>query len=218
MTIAVEGYTLGIAVTNAYLVADTETHNAILIDPVDDGDALVAWADELGWTIRLIVATHGHFDHILASARVKELTGAPFIVHQEAVPWLERLPDQGLRFTGHVFPAAATPDRLITSDDETITLDTITLKPLYTPGHAPGHIALYMPDQKIVFSGDALFQNSVGRTDLPGGDSHVLMRSIFDKLIPLGDDVQVLSGHGEATTIGIERRENPFLLTWQDRQ
>lgn len=214
MTIEIAVLNLGLAATNAYIVADTETHNAILIDPVDQAELLVKTATDRGWTIKLMVATHAHFDHVLASAAVKALTGAPFVIHQEAAPFLANLPQTGVRFTGKPFPEAAQPDRLILDDSETITLDAITLEPLYTPGHAPGHLSLFMRDQNIVFSGDALFAGSVGRTDLPGGSHEVLMRSIFTKLLPLGDAVQVLPGHNQATTIGRERQTNPFVLDW----
>ena len=216
MTIEITYVTLGLAATNAYLVADSETKNAILIDPVDEGDLLVKMAADRDWTIKLIVATHAHFDHVLASARVKELTNAPFLIHEEATAWLDALPQTGVRFTGKPFPEAAKPDRFI-ADGEAIDLDAIHLEALYTPGHAPGHISLFMPEQRLVFSGDALFAGSIGRTDLPGGSIDVLMHSIFDKLIPLGDDVQVLPGHGDPTTIGEERESNSFLLSWQQK-
>jgi glyoxylase-like metal-dependent hydrolase (beta-lactamase superfamily II) len=211
MSIDIRVFTLGIAVTNAYLVADKATDEALVIDPVDDADLIQRTADELGWTIRLILATHAHFDHVLASQRLKELTGAPFHIHEEAARQLKTLPQQGVMFTGKPFPEAAVPDRLLTSDSEIIELGAIRLETLYTPGHAPGHLAFFMRDQRIVFSGDALFAGSIGRTDLPGGNYEVLMSSILDQLLPLGDDVTVLSGHGGATTIGDERRSNPFL-------
>lgn len=216
MTIEITYVTLGLAATNAYLVADSETKNAILIDPVDEGELLVRMAADRGWTIKLIVATHAHFDHVLASAKVKELTNAPFLIHHEATAWLDALPQTGVRFTGSPFPEAAKPDRFI-ADGEAIDLDAIHLEALYTPGHAPGHLSLFMPEQRLVFSGDALFAGSIGRTDLPGGSMDVLMHSIFDRLIPLGDDVQVLPGHGDPTTIGDERETNPYLLSWQQK-
>ncbi len=212
MSIEIKYVTLGLAQTNAYFVADTVTNEAILIDPVDDPDLLFKTATEAGWTIKLILATHAHFDHVLASKRLKELTGAPFYLHAEAVPMLKNLPQTGLRFIGQLYPEAAEPDRLLTTESETITLGAITLETLYTPGHAPGHLAFYMRDHGIVFSGDALFAGSVGRTDLPGSSWAVLERSIFDKLLTLPDETRVLSGHGGMTTIGHERQTNPFLI------
>lgn len=215
MPIEIKMLTLGLASTNCYIVGDTDLNEAILIDPVDSAPLLHKTAQESGWTIKKILATHGHFDHVLASKELKSLTGAPFYIHKDSVPFLERLPETGMRFTGKPFPEAATPDEFLTTEPETIKLGAITLETLYTPGHAPGHISFFMPEQNLVFSGDCLFAGSIGRTDLPGSDYDVLMQSIFEKLIPLGDDVQVLAGHMQPTTIGQERRTNPFLKDYQ---
>lgn len=216
MSLEIVRFELGAVQTNAYLVADTTTKRAVLIDPVDDAPRLVQAAESRGWTIALILATHAHFDHVLASRDLKAATNAPFYIHADCVPWLQALPSQGLYFGLGTFPSAAEPDRLLSSETEVVELDGIRLETLYTPGHAPGHLAFFLRSEDVVFSGDALFAGSIGRTDLPGGDYPLLMRSIFDKLIPLGDDVRVLSGHGPATTIGRERRVNPFLLNWRD--
>lgn len=205
---------LGLAATNVYIVGDTDTHEAILIDAVDDAPLLVKTAQDAGCTIKRIVATHAHFDHVLASKALKDLTNAPFITHRNSPPILGRLPQTGVRFTGTPFPEAAAPDRLIGDESEVIALGNIRLETLFTPGHAPDHIALFMRDQNVLFSGDALFAGSVGRTDLPGGDYDLLMTKIFEQLIPLGDDVVVLPGHGGQTTIGKERRTNPFLQNY----
>ncbi|HYO89732.1 MAG TPA: MBL fold metallo-hydrolase [Candidatus Limnocylindrales bacterium] len=203
--------TLGVVETNAYIVGDRASGQAVLIDPVDDAPLLVQTAADAGFEIALILATHAHFDHVLASAALKQLTGAPFALHTEAEPMLRGLPEQGRMFFGSLLPPAAEPDRLITSEDEVIELGAIWLHPLYTPGHAPGHLAFFMPSQQLVFSGDALFAGSIGRTDLPGGSMPLLLDSIRQKLLTLDDDVRVLPGHGQPTTIGIERRENPYL-------
>ncbi|MEP7293746.1 MAG: MBL fold metallo-hydrolase [Chloroflexota bacterium] len=212
MTIEIKYATLGIAATNAYLVGDTETSEAILIDPVDQAETLVKMAADSGWTIRLILATHAHFDHVLASKQLKELTGAPFYIHVEAAEWLKNLPETGVRFTGTAFPEAAKPDRLLTTASETLELGAIKLETLFTPGHAPGHLSFFMRDQGIVFSGDSLFAGTVGRTDIPGSDPDLLIQSIRDQLLTLDDDVTVLPGHGRPTTIGAERASNPFLI------
>lgn len=214
MTLEIRMHTLGMASTNAYIIGDTDTNEAVLIDPVDDAPLLHQTAQEAGWTIKLILATHAHFDHVLASKALKELTGAPFYIHADCVPWLERLPQQGKMFGIASFPEAAKPDRLLKSEPETIEIGAIQLQTLYTPGHAPGHISFFMPEQRIVFSGDCLFAGSIGRTDLPGSDYETLMQSIFTKLIPLGDDVRVLAGHNQPTTIGRERKNNPFLIDY----
>jgi hydroxyacylglutathione hydrolase len=215
MTLNIKRLTLGIASTNCYIIGDEDTKKAILIDPVDEAPLLFQTAQDAGWTIKLILATHGHFDHILASKELKELTDAPFYIHKKDEPLLKNLPAMGIRFVGTPFPEGAAPDRFLTDESETITVGAIKLETLFTPGHAPGHISFFMRDHNIVFSGDCLFAGSIGRTDLPGGDYPLLMKSIFEKLVPLGDDVRVLAGHMQETTIGSERRTNPFLLSYE---
>ena len=211
MSIEIKSMTLGIAATNTYLVADTASGDAILIDPVDEADRIVQAAENAGWTIKLILATHGHFDHVLASKPLKDQTGAPFYIHHNGTMWLDSLPQQGLMFTGALFPEAAKPDRLLTDGPETIEVGGIRLETLYTPGHAADHLAYYLRDHKVLFGGDCLFAGSIGRTDLPGGDYAQLMRTITRIILPLGDDVQVLPGHMQTTTIGQESRINPFI-------
>jgi hydroxyacylglutathione hydrolase len=214
MAVEIRILTLGIAVTHCYIAADTATNEALVIDPVDEAPLIHKTAQDAGWTIKLILATHAHFDHVLASKALKDMTGAPFYVHADSLPLLQSLPQQGLRFVGHSFPEAAQPDRLLTTEPETLELGQIRLETLYTPGHAPGHISFYVRDAEIVFSGDCLFAGSIGRTDLPGSSYDVLMQSIFEKLLPLGDNVKVLPGHMDMTTIGKERATNPFLLDY----
>ncbi len=215
MTIKVITLTLGAVATNCYIVGDTDSGEALVIDPVDDAPRIARAAEAAGLAIKLIAATHAHFDHVLASAPLKMMTNAPFWIHEDCLPFLQTLPQQGMMFFGHTFPEAAAPDRLLSSRRETFVLGAIWLETLYTPGHAPGHLSFFMPEQRIVFCGDALFRGSIGRTDLPGGDYDQLMRSIFNQLIPLGDDVVALPGHGEPTTIGAEKQSNPFLLSWR---
>lgn len=217
MRVEIKMLTLGMASTHCYIVGDTELQQAVVIDPVDNAPLIVQTAQDAGWTIKLILATHAHFDHVLASRPLKELTGAPFYIHREARSMLQTLPQQGLMFTGSLFPEAAEPDRWLDSEAETITLGAVRLETLYTPGHAPGHLSYYMPEAGLVFSGDCLFAGSIGRTDLPGGDYDLLMRSITEKLLPLGDDIRVLPGHMELTTIGRERQTNPFIIDYTNR-
>lgn len=202
---------LGMLETNAYLLGDHASGDAILIDPVDDAPLIVQTAADAGLTIKLIVATHAHFDHVLASRELKELTGAPFVLHKEALPQLHKLAETTKLFLGIDVLPAAEPDRLIGADGEWIEAGALRLQTLNTPGHAPGHIALYLPSHRVVFSGDALFAGAVGRWDLPGADKDTLLHSIHTRLLTLEDDVQVLPGHGSPTTIGVERRENPYL-------
>lgn len=214
MTIEIKMLTLGMVSTNAYIIGDTETKQAIVIDPVDNADLLLNTAQEAGWKIELILATHGHFDHVLASKALKDHTKAPFYIHKADVPLLESLPQTGLMFGGKEFPEAAKPDHLLSDETEIIELGAIKLETIFTPGHAPGHIAYYMRDHNLIFSGDCLFSGSIGRTDLPGGDYEQLMQSIVNKLLSLDDTTQVLPGHMRPTTIGDERRTNPFILSY----
>ena len=214
MTIRIKSLTLGPFATNAYLLADAQTNNAILIDPVDDASAIIRAAEEEGWTIKLMLATHAHLDHVLASAAIKQRLQIPFLIHEECEELLKEIPLQGAYFGLDELPAAALPDRLLGSNPEAIELDSICLRSLYTPGHAPGHLSFYLAEHKILFSGDSLFAGSIGRTDLPAGDHDLLMKSIIEQLMVLHDDVHVLPGHMGPTTIGRERRTNPFLLSY----
>lgn len=217
MSIHIKALTLGPFASNAYLVADAQTGRAILIDPVDEAGTILAAAKAENWQIKLMLATHAHLDHVLASAELKSELDIPFWIHEECAPLLDEIPLQGRFFGLGDLPDAAKPDRLLKTESEVIALDGIKLRSLYTPGHAPGHLSFYMQEQKLLFSGDSLFAGSIGRTDLPGGDHDLLMRSIIDQLMPLDDDVQVLPGHMGATTIGRERRGNPFLLAYQSQ-
>lgn len=215
MPIKIKSLTLGPFATNAYLVGDTVTSKAILIDPVDDARAILSAAEDEGWSIELMIATHAHLDHVLASAEIKRRLKLPFLIHQDCEALLEEIPLQGKFFGLGQLPEAAKPDRLLT-DNCIVELDAIRLESLYTPGHAPGHLSFYLAEHKILFSGDTLFAGSIGRTDLPGGDHDLLMQSIITRLMTLDDDVQVLPGHMGATTIGRERLTNPFILSYRN--
>lgn len=212
MSIEIKQFTLGFVDTNAYLIGDTESGQAVLIDPVDNARLIYDEAQAAGWTITLILATHGHFDHVLASAELVELTGAPFLIHRNEERELARLPDRGIQFTREAFPEAATPTRWLDDIPEVFQVGAIRLESVFTPGHAPGYLAFFLRDEKILFGGDALFAGAVGRTDLPGGSHAVLMNSIINVMLPLGDDVTLLPGHGPATTLGQQRETNPFIV------
>jgi len=214
MPIKIKSLTLGPFATNAYLVADTETNSAILIDPVDDAPTILSAAEDEGWAIKLMIATHAHLDHVLASAEVKRQLQIPFLIHEDCEALLAEIPLQGLYFGLGQLPEAAQPDRLL-KDNDIVELDSMRLLSLYTPGHAPGHLSFYLAEHKILFSGDSLFAGSIGRTDLPGGDHDLLLKSIFDRLMTLDDDVHVLPGHMGATSIGRERLTNPFILSYR---
>ena len=195
---------------NCYIVGDRETKEAIVIDPGDDADALAESIAAKGLSVTAIIATHAHFDHVLAAARLRELTGAPFMLHDEDKPVLSWLQESGRLFLGVELPpppeidtSAAEGDRLVAGGVE--------LEVVHTPGHSPGSISLVSPD--AVFSGDTLFAGSIGRTDLPGGDTQALLDAVSQKLFTLDPELPVYPGHGPATTLGEEQRSNPFVGT-----
>lgn len=200
---------LGPLQTNCYVLADEDTAQAAVIDPSWDGRAIAEHVRRQGWTISHIWLTHSHFDHVGGLGELKALSGAPVYVHHEATAMLANAPKAAMLW-GITIDEPPSPDVLLRGD-ETLQLGETKIDVLYTPGHAPGHVCFHLPGERVIFDGDVLFQGSIGRTDLPGGDYEVLMTSIREKLLPLPDETAVLSGHGPATTIGDERRSNPFL-------
>jgi hydroxyacylglutathione hydrolase len=202
-----ETLTVGPFQENCYIIGDGET--GAIVDPGDEATRIALAVEQTGLEIGQILVTHTHIDHVGAVGALADEYACPVLMHAEAKPMLEQLPTQammmGLRF-GKV-PAV---DRHI-EDEEILEVGGLKLKSLYTPGHAPGHLAFYIESEGVVLSGDALFAGSVGRTDLFGGDMEVLMRSINERLLTLPDETRVYPGHGPRTTIGDERAYNPFL-------
>jgi glyoxylase-like metal-dependent hydrolase (beta-lactamase superfamily II) len=193
---------------NCYIVGDPETKQAIVIDPGDDADVLAASLAEKDLTVTAIVSTHAHFDHVVAAGRLRELTGAPFYLHSEDGPILDWLQESGRLFLGLELPPPPEVDRNA-SEGEILTAGSARLEVLHTPGHSPGSISLVT--DTAVFSGDTLFAGSIGRTDLPGGDTDALLSAVRNKLFLLEEDMPVYPGHGPATTLGEEKRFNPFV-------
>ncbi len=196
--------------TNCYILGDEESREAVVIDPGDDVGEIMALIEADRLKVVAIADTHGHFDHILANAELKRRTGAPVCVHAQDAPLLAT-PGFARAF-GFADAEPLAPDRLLAEGDE-IAFGPYRLKVIHTPGHSPGSIALLLEggEQRKIFVGDTIFYNSVGRTDLPGSSTEALLASVHDKLFPLGDEVAVYPGHGPDTTLGRERRHNPFL-------
>jgi hydroxyacylglutathione hydrolase len=193
---------------NCYLVGDRTARRAIVIDPGGDADELLAALRRHGLEVAAIVATHAHFDHVVAAGRLRAETGAPFVLHPDDLRLLAWMQESGRQWLGVELPPPPEVDRLLAEGD-TLDAGQVSLVALHTPGHSPGSISLV--GEGAVFSGDALFAGSVGRTDLPGGSEDVLRRAIVEKLFGLDESLAVLPGHGPATTIEEERRSNPFV-------
>ncbi len=200
---------LGPLQTNCYILACEETLKAAVIDPSWNGRLIVDTAIEKGWQITHILLTHAHFDHVGGLKEIKDVAKAPVYIHPEAIPMLEQA-NVSASFFQLTIPQPPPPDKMLAAGD-VLQVGQLKVNVLFTPGHAPGHVSFYLPDHRIIFDGDVLFQHSIGRTDLPGGDHQLLMKTIREKLMVLPDDTHVLSGHGNTTTIGHERRNNPFL-------
>ena len=194
---------------NCSIFGDEASGKALVIDPGDDIPDIQAILERHGLTVEKIVFTHAHIDHIGAGAEFKRLTGAPTYLHRAELPVLASLPQQAA-WLGAREPEQVEIDHFLEEGDA-VEFAGRRFEVLFTPGHSPGSISLYSGDDKLIVSGDVLFRDSIGRTDLPGGDFQTLMSSIRDKLYPLPDDVQVVPGHGPTTTIGRERASNPFL-------
>ncbi len=200
--------TAGPTQTNCYLVGCEETRDAVAIDPGWDARAILQAARSAKLTIKLILLTHGHFDHIGAVTDLEEATSALIAVHARELNWLQA--GGGAEAFGFKIRAVPQPDRLL-EHGELITAGTLAFETRYVPGHTAGHIAFVEHQQRAAFVGDVLFAGSIGRTDLPGGDYDTLIASITDQLLTLPDDYRVYPGHGPPTSIGVERTTNPFL-------
>lgn len=199
--------TVGAMGTNCYIAYDEDTREAVIIDPGAEGKRIIDQVERNNLKVKYIVNTHGHGDHIMANKYVKEATGAELLIHEEDAPMLTnaRLNFSAFMGQGVSEPAA---DRFLKEGD-VLSLGQAALKVLHTPGHSRGGICL--AGEGVVFCGDTLFQLSIGRTDFAGGSFPELINSIKTKLLPLGDSTVVYPGHGPETTIGAEKRGNPFL-------
>ncbi len=191
---------------NCYVVGCEQTRQAAVIDPGGDANEILATLEKDTLSLSVIINTHGHFDHVGANKDLKTATNADLMIHKLDAPMLEHLSRSAAAW-GLRAEDSPVPDRLL-NDGDTIDFGTIQLKVIHTPGHSPGGISLHV--DSAVFVGDSLFSGSIGRTDLPGGDYDTLITSIQTKLFSLPDDTTVYNGHMEPTTIGREKRTNPF--------
>jgi glyoxylase-like metal-dependent hydrolase (beta-lactamase superfamily II) len=192
---------------NCFILGCEETLHAAVIDPGDEADRILTSLAESQLTLDYIINTHGHFDHVGANKRLKDASNAPILIHALDAPMLNQLAAEASAW-GLTTENSPAPDRTIDEGD-TVSVGNITLTVIHTPGHTPGGVSL--KTQGHVFVGDTLFSGSIGRTDFPGGNFETLKASIQKKLFALDDDVQVYTGHGPQTTIGQERRYNPFV-------
>ena len=198
---------VGSFMANCYIVGSEKTKEGMVIDPGDEGQLILKTVQELGLKIGAIVATHAHMDHVSAVGEIKAATGADFLVHEDDAPGLKQREYFSSLF-GVSFPEAPPPDRLL-RDGDTIQVGGLRFQVLHTPGHTRGGMCLL--GEGIVFTGDTLFSQGIGRSDLPGGDYQALIEAIRSRLMVLPDDTVVYPGHGPETSIGYERRYNPYL-------
>lgn len=199
---------VGITLTNCYVVACDQTKEGVVIDPGGHPDRILKAIEEAGVSVRYVLNTHCHFDHMGANADIVEATGALLALHPAERPILESR--GGAQWFGVPVRESPPPDVELRGGD-VLSVGTLRFQVLETPGHSPGGLTFYLEEQGAAFDGDLLFAMGVGRTDLPGGDWDTLMRSIRDVLFALPDETVIYPGHGQKTTVGREKRLNPWV-------
>ncbi len=206
----VETFPVGMLGCNCAIVADTESGEALVIDPGDEADRILEVLSRNHLRPVGLLHTHAHFDHVGASALLARETGAPILLHQDDVPLYAALREQGRMF-GLPVPEPGTVDRLI-ADGDRVACGAGSLEVMHTPGHSPGSVCFRLHGARgLLFSGDTLFRRGIGRTDLFGGSYDQILSSLTRRLLPLPGDLAVIPGHGDGTTIGEEARLNPFV-------
>lgn len=203
---AVKQWVVGPFAVNTYLVVDDTTKKAAIIDPSIGSEEILTHIKDEDYSLEYIINTHGHLDHVFEDSYFKEHTQAQLLIHRADAELLKTLPQQALAF-GATIKAAPSPDRLL-EDGDVIELGDDRLEVIHIPGHSHGGICLYADG--VVFVGDTLFAGSIGRFDFPGGSLKSILNGVRDRLFVLPDDTLVLPGHGPHTTIGDEKRNNPF--------
>ena len=204
-----ETFPVGPLQCNCTILADEQTREAIVVDPGDEVNRIQKRLTANGLTLKQILVTHAHIDHVGGALKLKSLTGAPIYLNENDLPLLQMMSAQAA-WLGIETPATAPPDEGLVEGRQ-VGLETYPAKVVHTPGHTQGSICLHFAPLKMVLAGDTLFAGSIGRTDLPGGNYEQIMDSIHSRLLTLPDETRVIPGHGPATTIGAERKANPFL-------
>jgi hydroxyacylglutathione hydrolase len=194
---------------NCSVIGDEQTHEAMVIDPGDQIEDILAILKAEKLTLKQIVVTHAHIDHVGGAMKLKAATGAPILMNQNDQALLKML-DMQAAWVGMKPPGPVKIDEAVDAG-RVLKIGDIGASVIHTPGHTEGSICLYFPEQKTLVAGDTLFAGSIGRTDLPGGSFEKIMRSLHNQLMALPDETQVVPGHGPVTTIGEERETNPFL-------
>ena len=206
----IKEFTLGPVQTNTYLIADARSGTAAVIDPAWDGKKILSAAKEEGWRISHLIYTHAHFDHIGGAAEIgNNYNPTPLVALHQGDHELWKAGGGGNYFGFNIDPGPEPGIEL--ADQQILELGDVNIKVLFTPGHTPGHCAFYIASDSVLFSGDLIFQGSVGRTDLPGGNFDTLIQSIHKQVFTLPDETRILSGHGPETTVGWEKLNNPFV-------
>lgn len=204
-----ETFPVGPLQCNCTLLGDEETREAIIVDPGDEITRIHRRLTDLGLTLKQILITHAHIDHVGGALKLKALTGAPIYLNEADLPLLTMMSAQAA-WLGIEPPATAPPDEAL-NDGRRVGLENYPAQVIHTPGHTQGSICLHFAPLKMVLAGDTLFAGSIGRTDLPGGNYNQIIDSIRSRLLTLPDETKVVPGHGPATSVGAERRTNPFL-------
>jgi len=204
-----ESFPVGPLRCNCTILGDEVTHEAMVVDPGENIPEILSRLQKHGLTLRQIVVTHAHIDHVGGAALLKKLTGAPVFLNKRDLGLLSAMEMQA-GWLGVPTPEVAPPDASA-DDGLAVGLTALPGEVIHTPGHTPGSICLLFPEQQLLLAGDTLFAGSIGRTDLPGGDGRQILRSLRDRLLILPDTTRVVPGHGPETTIGEERQSNPFL-------
>ena len=208
--IILETFPVGPLQCNCTILGDPATHEAIVIDPGEEIGRIHRRLTKLGLKLTQILITHAHIDHVGGALRLKRLTGAPILLNENDLPLLQMMESQA-GWLGVATPEIESPDASL-QDGMRVGLDAYPAQVLHTPGHTQGSVCLYFAPLNFLVAGDTLFAGSIGRTDLPGGNSRQILDSIHSRLLVLPEETHVLPGHGSPTTIGEEKQRNPFLI------